>query len=362
MNNYNPLTFNHPGITLREKLDELDMGSKEFSVRTGKPEKTISAILNCESSITPDMAILFENVLKIPARFWLNYQQKYNEALAKQKSIEAIKESIPWSRKFPYTQMAKFRWIAPASDISEKVENLLKYFGVSSHYAWEQYYFEKRLKIAFRLSLKHTNEAPAISAWLRRGEILSQNIEAPDYNEKRFRDTLYDIKSVMATHPPDFFSQLKSICLSAGVKVVYTQCLPKAPINGCSRWINDTPLIQLSGRYKRNDIFWFTFFHEVGHIILHGKKDIFLEKVKYEDFDENKENESDEFAIEWTLNNKQEKEILMNDSLDVPKIFKYAEKFNTNPAIIIGRLQHKKIIDFSIGRNLLIPVNFEDDM
>jgi len=66
----------------------------------------------------------------------------------------------------------------------------------------------------------------------------------------------------MATHPDDYYIQLQNSCLRAGVKVVYTPCIKKAPISGCSRWLGDTPLIQLSGRYKRNDIFWFTFFHE----------------------------------------------------------------------------------------------------
>lgn len=48
-------------------------------------------------------------------------------------------------------------------------------------------------------------------------------------------------------------------------------------------WLDDTPFIQLTGRFKRNDVFWFTFFHEAGHILLHGKKDVFLENIEYAD-------------------------------------------------------------------------------
>ncbi|HZV70657.1 MAG TPA: ImmA/IrrE family metallo-endopeptidase [Saprospiraceae bacterium] len=108
----------------------------------------------------------------------------------------------------------------------------------------------------------------------------------------------------MADHPDGFFEKLQRICLEAGVKVVPTPNLPKVPICGSTRWINDTPLIQLSGRYKRNDSFWFTFFHEAGHILLHGKKDIFLKDVEYSDKDLEKEKEADEFAIKWTLTEK----------------------------------------------------------
>jgi HTH-type transcriptional regulator/antitoxin HigA len=69
----------HPGETLAEKLDELKMGPKEFAIRSGKPEKTIIGILKGESSITPEMAVLFESVLKIPARFWIKRQYAFDE-------------------------------------------------------------------------------------------------------------------------------------------------------------------------------------------------------------------------------------------------------------------------------------------
>lgn len=83
----------HTGETLSEKLDELNMGPKEFAVRTGKPEKTIIAIIKGESSITPEMAIVFESVLKIPARFWLKRQLSFDEYQARQKRVLGIIEA-----------------------------------------------------------------------------------------------------------------------------------------------------------------------------------------------------------------------------------------------------------------------------
>lgn len=183
-------------------------------------------------------------------------------------------------------------------------------------------------------------------------------LSAIDYNEKNFRDALPDIKTVMAKHPVDFSKRLQSICLVTGVKVVYTPCLPKAPIAGSTRWLNDTPLIQLSGRYKRNDSFWFTFFHEAGHIILHGKKDIFLEKIDYSDFNKNKEEEADNFAIKWTLTEEEEQEIIDSAPLTEAEIKSFAKKFNTHPAIIIGRLQHDELIPYGLGRQFFKPVEF----
>jgi HTH-type transcriptional regulator/antitoxin HigA len=92
----------HPGITLREKLEELRITPKEFAIRTGKPIKTISNVLNGKSSITPEMAVQFEKVLNIPASFWMAKQANYNEYIAREKEKEELNESIEWSKKFPY--------------------------------------------------------------------------------------------------------------------------------------------------------------------------------------------------------------------------------------------------------------------
>ncbi len=141
---------------------------------------------------------------------------------------------------------------------------------------------------------------------------------------------------------------------------MYTPCLNKAPISGSTRWLNITPLIQLTGRYNRNDSFWFTFFHETGHILLHGKKDIFLEKVEYSDKDLRKENEADAFAIKWTLTKGEAAAITEAAPLSKENIRAFAKRFNTHPAIIIGRLQHKKLIPYSFRRESFEPVIFDE--
>ena len=75
----------HPGETLTEKLKEINLKPTEFAIRTGNPEKTIIAVLKGESEITPDMAAAFENVLGIPAGFWLKRQYRYDEYIVRQK-------------------------------------------------------------------------------------------------------------------------------------------------------------------------------------------------------------------------------------------------------------------------------------
>jgi len=84
-NQYLPQSVPHPGETLAEKLEEMGMRPKEFALRTRMPEKTVTAILKGDSSITPDMAVQFENVAKIPAHFWMNHQRGYDEYVARKK-------------------------------------------------------------------------------------------------------------------------------------------------------------------------------------------------------------------------------------------------------------------------------------
>jgi HTH-type transcriptional regulator / antitoxin HigA len=358
-NQYFPQSVPHPGETLAEKLEEMEMGPKEFALRTGKPEKTIIAVLNGDSSITPDMALQFEHVTRIPANYWMNHQRGYDEYMARLKRRAVIDDAVAWAKQFPLADMIKKGWLPQAVSIQEKTMEMLAFFGFASHLAWENYYFHQQLKVAFRISLAQTKEPYAISAWLRKGELQAAELEASTYSEKKFREALPRIKSIMARHPDDFFIQLQQICLDAGVKVVHTPCIQKAPINGATRWLHDTPFIQLTGRYNRNDSFWFTFFHEAGHILLHGKKDIFLENLDYADKDLRKEQEADAFACKWTLNDQEEAEVVAAGSWSEPAIMEFARRFHTHPAIIIGRLQHKGLMPYSAGKPFLLPVQFD---
>ena len=357
-NQFIPQVAFHPGETLSEKLDEMGIGPKEFAVRTGKPEKTIIAIIKGKSSVTAEMAVQFEHVLKIPAHFWLSIQHNYDEFVAREERRTVLEDSIGWAKKFPVADMIKKGWLPQNKPAINRTADLLSFFSISTHGAWEDYYLNQNLKVAFRISLAHTKEPYAISAWLRKGDLQASELKAAAYSERKFKDALPEIKSVMAKHPGDFAQKLQSICISAGVKVVYTPCLPKAPISGSTRWLKNNPLIQLSGRYKRNDSFWFTFFHEAGHIILHGKKDIFLEKIEYSHYDKNKEEEADKFAIDWTLTEQEEKEIIDSAPLTEADIKLFAKRFNTHPAIIIGRLQHDKLIPYGLGRQFFKSVEF----
>lgn len=358
-NQYSPDIVFHPATTLNERLEEIGMSRKEFALRTGKPEKTIIAVLKEESSITPEMAVLFENVTQIPAHFWINKQARYNEYVARLKHEEAIKAATEWAMQFPYPEMAKLNWVESTRKVEEKTINLLNYFGIASHQAWDRLYVETELKVAAYTSLKHSHHPHAISAWLRKGELQAKQFEAPAFDVKKLKSNIPAMRKLMVEQPIDFFKQLQELCLQAGVVLLFTPKLPKVPLSGSTRWIYNTPLIQLTARYKKNDSFWFTFFHELGHIILHGKKYISLENVDFAASDPEKEEEAHQFAISHTFTNEQEKEVLQNETITEQDIIDFAKKFNTHPAMIIGRLQHDGYIPYNVGRQFMEPIDLD---
>lgn len=229
----------------------------------------------------------------------------------------------------------------------------MSFFQVSTEKAWEDYYMNQQLKVAFRISLNNIKEPHAISAWLRRGEIQAAEMNVSEFSEKTLREAIPAMKELCAKQPADFAKTLQEICAKVGVKLIYTPCLPKAPINGSTRWINDVPCIQMTGRHKRNNIFWFTFFHELGHILLHGKKDIFLEDIEYADKQREKEDEAGAFSSRILLSQAEENEIIRNGEFSTDAILNYAEKFKVHPGVIVGRLQYKKVISFTTHSNLI---------
>lgn len=351
----------HPGETLEEALQEREMSIKEFAVRSEKPEKTINAVLRGKSSITPEMAIAFERVLLIPAHFWLNKQRLFDEYQARLQQEKNQQDNIKWAKHFPIADMIKRGWIPQVRTWGEKLEALLQFMGMSSPKAWQGYYMGQTLKVAFRISLKNSKNPYAVSVWLRHGDIaMLENHSMVVYNESDFVNSIPKIKQLVRNQPDDFFVKLQLICAQSGVKLVFTPALKGAPINGATRWINGRPLIQMSDRYKQNDIFWFSFFHEVGHILKHGKKDIFVESqdkaltesLTDSDLIKNKEREADRYATEILFPHSAYQEMIQLP-LTQTRIEQYAKKYDTHPGIIVGRLHHDKKLPYTCKYGLI---------
>lgn len=341
-----------PGDTIQEHLDYIGMKQNELAERMGRPKEKINDIIKGREPISTETAYQLEKVLDIPASFWLNRENEYRQELYEIDQQETLEKQKNWASKFPLREMKKMGVLPDFRSTAELVEPLLKFFGIASAEEWHRIYVDKEVSAAFRASLAHTKSPHALSAWLRIGEIEVRKMELPSFDKMKFRATLEHIKELAYEMPEGFEQSLQKICADSGVALMYTPNLPKAPISGVSRWYLNIPVIQLSGRHKTDGHFWFTFFHEAGHILLHGKKDIFLEDLEGAENDQEKEEEANRFAAKWLLTEKELQEILVLGEFSYDDIKAFANKFRTPIGYIIGRLQHAKYIRFSEGNDL----------
>jgi HTH-type transcriptional regulator/antitoxin HigA len=237
-------------------------------------------------------------------------------------------------------------------------EECLKFYGVAAPAQWEALYVEQYVATSFRKSEAHKSTLGGLAAWLRIGEIEMRKRKLNSYNKETFKQSLIEIKKLVRQHPEDFASRLQQYCANAGVALVYTICIPKAPISGVARWVGGNPLIQLTDRYKSNDHFWFSFFHEAAHILLHGKKDVFVEGLDEYKSNSQKEIEADDFANKSLL----PVDIIaeLPDKITEKDIRQIARKYNTHAAIVLGRLQRLEKLTYAFGASLKLKVILDD--
>lgn len=338
-----------PGDTIQEHIDFVGMSQAELAERMGRPREKINDLIKGRDPLTISTAFQLEKVLGIPAAFWLNSEKSYRKELYELQQKEEFEKELDWLMAFPINEMIKYGWLPDTKEKHTLVDSLLKFFSVASTEEWKRIYVDEEISVAFRVSLAHTQNAHAISAWLRKGEIQAKEIEKAEFDKKKFKEALSNIQELAFVMPIDFALQLQSICAKCGVALVFTQNLPKASISGAARWFQNQPIIQLSGRFKTNDHFWFTFFHEAAHIILHGKKDVFLENVEGAKMDAIKEEQANEFAAKTLIEDKLWTEITNNLPLTPSEIESYAKTIRVAPGIIIGRLQHEKLASRAFG-------------
>lgn len=346
-----------PGDTIQETIDTIGMSQAELAERIGRPKEKLNDIIKGREPITLKTAILLERVLGIPVSFWMERERKYREELARIEQQEFFEKNIDWLEMFPVRELKKWGWLPDTRNKSELVDALLKFFGVASPEQWEDIYISTSVTAAFKVSLANTRSPHAISAWMRIGEHQSFRNRLPEFDKISFKNVLNDIKKHVIKQPEDFKNKLQSMCAKCGVSVVYTHCLPKAPISGAVWWKGKNPIIQLSGRYKTNDSFWFAFYHEAGHILIHGKKDIFLENIEGGPVDKQKEMEANRFAQKYLFPEVAFEHLVKKDQITEDDIIEYARKYKTHPAIIIGQLQHKGVINHSEGNHFKVKIN-----
>ncbi|MFA4891253.1 MAG: HigA family addiction module antitoxin [Candidatus Gracilibacteria bacterium] len=327
----------HPGETVKETLEVLGVSQADLSLSTGLAEKTISEILNGKNPITPETALKFERVLGISKLGLLNMQAQYDADLLRIKESERLEEEAKSLDRFScYLELEKLGYVKKTRNPIEKVEELFRFFAVDSFSAIQQV-----MPVAFRRSHVEKNNNESLAAWLRVGNIEANKLETKEFDIEKLRSKLDEMRSLTTETPETFSRRLKELAGECGIALVYTPYLKNTNVNGATRWL--TPkraLVQLSLRYKYSDCFWFTFFHEIGHLIKHSKKEVFVDFKSGDDHSE-LEQEADQFAQKVLIPSNASfetfKKSLNPANLGV-KIHSFAKENNIDPGIVAGRV------------------------
>ena len=353
-NEYLPDHAVAPGEVLAYELELRGMTRTELARRTGLSEKHIISMLKGKGTtiITPATAIKLERALGMPVDYWLNLEANYQETRARLAEQEKLEKDLGWLDRIPAREMAKLGWIQKHKDKSAQLDELLRFFGIATVTQWKEVW--PRLAVAYRQHNKHEIFPEAVSAWLRQGEIEAGRIDCRKYDRKNFRVALDEVRGLTTvTEPAEFIFELQNRCARAGVAVVFVPGLPKTALSGATRWLNpEKALIQLSLRYKTDDHLWFTFFHEAGHILLHGKKELFLEGAN--GMDEEREAEANAFAGDHLIPPRAWKRFTKHADFSLQAIQDFAEHVGIAPGIVVGRLQHEGQLPHTHGNRLKI--------
>ncbi|MBN1574279.1 MAG: HigA family addiction module antidote protein [Deltaproteobacteria bacterium] len=357
LNQYIPDYLVKPGEILEEYLDNLCMSQLELATRTGLSKKTINEIIQGKSPITPETALKLERVLERPAHFWNNLERQYQEDRTRLMDRDRLQNDINWLKRIPVNAMIKLGWIKKADNKVSQLEEALRFFGVASPKQWETLWNE--YDVTYRQTRKSQPQIESISAWLRKGELDAQRISCAPFNRVKFQEALDKIRNLTREAPDLFQPRLKELCAAAGVAVVFVPELPKTGVYGATRWMGDKAVIQLSLRYRSNDHLWFTFFHEAGHILKHGRKEVFIEDGK---LTTDKEREADIFAMDKLIPPERLKDLIRQlNGYKLEPIIHFANEINIAPGIVVGRLQHDGALPKSHGNKLKVFYSWGND-
>ncbi|MEO8036863.1 MAG: ImmA/IrrE family metallo-endopeptidase, partial [Acidobacteriota bacterium] len=225
---------------------------------------------------------------------------------------------------------------------ADYVQGLFEFFRVASVQAWEATW--NRPEVAFRRSLKRDGNRYAVSAWLQRGEIEAAGKKAAQFNAIAFRAALDYCRSLTTAAPEVFCSRVQEACAAAGVVVLFVPELPSASVSGAARWLTaQRALIQLTLRFRTDDQLWFSFFHEAGHVLLHAKKGIFVDDGHGTS---SQEKEADAFASNMLIPDDAFDAFAHERPLSAQRVHTFASQQKIAPGIVVGRLQHERLLPY----------------
>lgn len=343
-----------PGWVLEEYLEVRGFSQAEFARRCGRSPRLISEIIAGKASLEAETALQFERVLGLDASAWVNIESAYRLRLARETDAENAAAAIEWAKDFPISELVERNWLPHSESDSDRVARLLAFFRVASVDAWEAQY--SNTNVDFRHSPSFNSDDKVIITWLRLGEIEAEQQECASHNKSQFQKAVQSIRN-LTREPIDIaLKQAEKLCNEAGVALALVKPLKRMALSGAAWWLSPRKaIIQLTARHKTDDHLWFSFFHEAAHVLLHSKRDVYVDG---KDGSETKQEvEADRWASNLLIPKLAWEQITQVSPLNEIVVREFAKEQGISSGIVVGRLQHESVIPWRSPLNSLkVPV------
>lgn len=336
---FNPDWISAPGDTMTDILEEKNLSLIHFAEQIGYEPKHARELLQGQRMLTLEIARKLEGVLGASAEFWMIRESQFRESLIQVQSQPEDLSEIGWLKELPLNDMVRFGWVKRFRNHLDQVAECLRFFAVPGVKCWRDTYQKTLPSAAFRTSPSFESQPGALAAWFRQAEIQGASIVCEPWDADRFRDVLVALRPLTRKKDPKFFiSEITKHCAKCGVAVVIVRAPTGCRASGATRFVSkNRALLILSCRYLSDDHFWFTFFHEAGHLVLHGKNALFVEGIK--PASNIKESQANEFSAEILIPREFQSELLSLKGTSL-EIIKLAKRVGVSPGIIVGQLQY----------------------
>lgn len=339
---FTPDWFSKPGDSLRALMLRRSINAQEVARHFDGGMETLRGLLDGSNPIDSDHASVLAGAVGGTISFWLKRQEQYEVALERAVDRAAVVEADDWLLLPVPGEKPRGRLTQEKK--RDEVRRRLRFFNVGTIDAWQARYGKICTSTMFRISTTFESDDGAVLMWLRDGELSSDLVSTRPWNAENLKDRLDSIRKLSKLRQPEvFLPRLKELCAEAGVAVVAKRAPPGCRASGASRLVApDKAMVLLSFRGLSDDKFWFTVFHELGHLILHGARTFVDSDMDGDDLDES-ENEANEFASRMIVPEEcvEEFESLPADKF---RVLRFSGKTGVSVGLVVGQMQHRKMI------------------
>lgn len=325
-----------PGRMLQRELDALSISQAQLAARTGLSTKHINLVIKGTAPISPDVAVTLEQVLGTSAETWLRLETAYQTHQARAERRQALASFANWAAAFP-RQLLIDRGVIDAADKGSQIAGkLLQFFGVASPAAYDKTWLEPQA--SYKRSQLHKIDANLTALWIRLSELCATPLieGAPPFDSEKLRAAAQAIPKLTVREIGPAFHEAQALLLNAGVALVFVPEVANTRISGVSRWINGTPMIAVTDRYKKLDGFWFTVLHEIAHVLLHPKRSTFVDEgFKADDDADAQEAAANKFAETHLIPPAYKTQLLA--ATTPAQIISLAERLEVAPSLVAGQ-------------------------